>query len=73
MIWIAFSFITSFYSIFKGNFLTLNSDPETMERNSGIFWAMLQCSSLIGNTYVFFQFDGMTEIDSETRTTASIL
>jgi hypothetical protein len=26
----------------QGNFLTLNSDDETMVRNSGIFWAMLQ-------------------------------
>jgi len=52
----------------QGNFLTLNSDSETMSRNSGIFWAMLQMSMLIGNTFVFFQFRGQQEIDKRTRT-----
>lgn len=52
----------------QGNFLTLNSDERTMERNSGIFWAMLQCSLLIGNTFVFIQFQGLTDIDKSTRT-----
>lgn len=27
----------------QGNFLTINSTPETISRNSGIFWALLQC------------------------------
>ena len=52
----------------QGNFLTLNSDPTTMSRNSGVFWAMLQMSMLIGNTFVFFAFQGKTDIDSSTRT-----
>ena len=54
----------------QGNFLTLNSDPGTMTRNSGVFWAMLQMSMLIGNTFVFFAFQGKTDIDKTTRTTA---
>ena len=55
MIWVA-----------QGNFLSLNSDENTMERNSGIFWAMLQCSALIGNTYFYFEAQGKTDIDKET-------
>ena len=27
----------------QGNFLTINSDSDTVARNSGIFWALLQC------------------------------
>lgn len=27
----------------QGTYLTLNSDAGTISRNSGIFWAMLQC------------------------------
>ncbi|XP_067137133.1 UNC93-like protein MFSD11 [Centruroides vittatus] len=42
----------------QGNFLTVNSDSETISRNSGIFWAMLQCSLLFGNLFVFFEFKG---------------
>lgn len=52
----------------QGNYLTLNSTPATMSRNSGIFWAMLQASMFIGNLYVYFQFEGKTEIDKDTRT-----
>nr|XP_058962648.1 UNC93-like protein MFSD11 isoform X1 [Pocillopora verrucosa] len=40
----------------QGTFLTMNSTPETISRNSGIFWALLQCSLLFGNMYVYFQF-----------------
>jgi hypothetical protein len=29
--------------------------------------AMMQCSLLIGNTYVFFEFQDLTDIDSKTR------
>nr|XP_026693841.1 UNC93-like protein MFSD11 isoform X2 [Ciona intestinalis] len=46
----------------QGAFLTMNSDEVTMGRNSGIFWAMLQCSLLIGNIYVFFAWQGVTTI-----------
>lgn len=27
----------------QGNYLILNSDKNTIQRNSGVFWAMLQC------------------------------
>lgn len=57
----------------QGNFLTINSDPETMSRNSGIFWAMLQSSMLIGNTFIFFQFSGLKSIDEGTRHTVTIV
>ena len=53
----------------QGNFLTINSTKKTMSRNSGIFWAMLECSLLIGNTFAYFQFTGLDDIDSNTRNT----
>ncbi|XP_059095962.1 UNC93-like protein MFSD11 [Tigriopus californicus] len=57
----------------QGNFLTLNSDSATMTRNSGVFWAMLMSSNLIGNTFVFFQFRGLTDIDEHTRSVVVIV
>ncbi|GIZ02009.1 UNC93-like protein MFSD11 [Caerostris extrusa] len=51
----------------QGNFLTINSDSDTMSRNSGVFWALLQCSLLFGNIFVYFKFQGKSEIDKETR------
>lgn len=51
----------------QGSFLTENSDSETMSRNSGIFWAMLQCSLLFGNIFVFLMLEGKEEIDKHTR------
>uniref|UniRef100_H2YJY8 UNC93-like protein MFSD11 n=1 Tax=Ciona savignyi TaxID=51511 RepID=H2YJY8_CIOSA len=51
----------------QGSFLTLNSSEETMGRNSGIFWAMLQCSLLIGNIYVFFAWQGVDTIHDKQR------
>ena len=61
MIWVA-----------QGNFLTLNSGPETMERNSGIFWAMLQMSLIIGNTFFYFQLRDIEQIDRATRLTVRL-
>ena len=52
----------------QGYFLAQNSDHETISRNSGIFWAMLNCSALIGHIFVYFQFRGSDDIDGETRT-----
>ncbi|XP_057310453.1 UNC93-like protein MFSD11 [Hydractinia symbiolongicarpus] len=40
----------------QGNFLTINSTDDTIGRNSGIFWALLQCSLLFGNMFVYFYF-----------------
>ncbi|KAF5273713.1 hypothetical protein FQA39_LY07403 [Lamprigera yunnana] len=52
----------------QGNYLTLNSTPATISRNSGIFWAIFQLSMFIGNLFVFFQFQGLTHIGKDTRT-----
>ncbi|XP_063618565.1 UNC93-like protein MFSD11 [Cydia splendana] len=51
----------------QGNYLTVNSDSETISRNSGVFWAMLQCSLFFGNLFVFIKFQGKQHIDQETR------
>lgn len=45
----------------QGSFLTENSDGDTIARNSGIFWALLQCSLLFGNLFVYFQFQETTQ------------
>lgn len=51
----------------QGNYLTLNSTSETMGRNSGIFWALLQCSLLFGNMFVFFYFKGEINVSDRGR------
>ncbi|XP_053392761.1 UNC93-like protein MFSD11 [Mercenaria mercenaria] len=51
----------------QGNFLTINSDSETISRNSGIFWALLQCSLLFGNAYSHFVLQGSEDISEEER------
>lgn len=51
----------------QGNFLTVNSTPETVSRNAGIFWAIFQCSMLFGNIFVYFQFKGESEISESSR------
>ncbi|XP_060064212.1 UNC93-like protein MFSD11 [Ylistrum balloti] len=51
----------------QGNFLTINSDSNTVSRNSGIFWALLQCSLLIGNIYSYYVLKGRENIDSSER------
>ena len=53
----------------QGNFLSMNSDDDTISRNSGVFWAMMQMSTFIGNTFAYFMFAGEEFISSETRTT----
>ena len=40
----------------QGTFLSHNSDKVTMTRNSGIFWAILKLSGVIGNLSSFFLF-----------------
>lgn len=57
----------------QGNFLALCSDPETISRNSGIVWAMLQLSGLIGNLFVFFMFSGQEYISKSVRTTVGVV
>ncbi|XP_054283859.1 UNC93-like protein MFSD11 isoform X3 [Macrosteles quadrilineatus] len=51
----------------QGCYLTLNSDANTISRNSGIFWAMLQSSMFLGNTFVSLVFQGKAEIDAGSR------
>ncbi|XP_027852557.1 UNC93-like protein MFSD11 [Aphis gossypii] len=52
----------------QGAYLTLNSDSSTMSRNSGIFWALLQMSMFLGNTFVFFVLRDKNHLDESTRT-----
>ena len=53
----------------QGNFLSINSDDDTISRNSGIFWAMMQMSTFVGNTFAYFMFAGEEYISTDTRTT----
>jgi len=57
----------------QGNFLSLNSDDETISRNSGIVWAMLQSSIFIGNIFAYFMFTGEEFISSSVRTTVGVV
>ncbi|XP_052867864.1 UNC93-like protein MFSD11 isoform X1 [Anopheles cruzii] len=52
----------------QGMYLSQCSNNETISRNSGVFWALLQMSMFFGNLLVFFTFQGKTHIDEETRT-----
>lgn len=47
--------------------MTENSNKETLDRNTGIFWAIFQGSLLFGNLFVFFEFRGVKEITTPTR------
>ncbi|VDP03302.1 unnamed protein product [Soboliphyme baturini] len=40
----------------QGNYLTLCSDQSTIGRNSGIVWALLQCSLPFGGIFLYTQF-----------------
>ncbi|XP_071493100.1 UNC93-like protein MFSD11 [Diadema antillarum] len=57
----------------QGNFLTMNSSQETMGRNSGLFWAMLQCSLLFGNLFFFLEMRGKDDITTKVRVTVFIV
>ena len=57
----------------QGNILALNSDDETISRNSGLFWGMLQMSTFIGNIFAYFMFRGEEYITSDTRTTVGVV
>ncbi len=50
---------------FQGAFLSLNSDPDTIARNSGAFYSFLMLSGLVGNTFTYFQFKDSYEIHPE--------
>lgn len=51
----------------QGNFLTVNSDSRTMDRNAGFFWAMMNSAMFFGNLFVYFQFRGLDDISSHSR------
>jgi len=51
----------------QGTYLARCSNAETISRNSGIFWALLQCSMFFGNLFVYYQFQDKTHIDKQTR------
>ncbi|XP_071776768.2 UNC93-like protein MFSD11 [Centroberyx gerrardi] len=51
----------------QGHFLVENSEASTINRNTGLFWALLQCSMLFGNLYIYFDWNGSTEISDRSR------
>ncbi|KAM8724561.1 UNC93-like protein MFSD11 [Acanthopagrus schlegelii] len=51
----------------QGHFLVENSEASTINRNTGVFWALLQCSMLFGNLYIYFDWNGRTEISDGSR------
>ncbi|KAL0116578.1 hypothetical protein PUN28_009905 [Cardiocondyla obscurior] len=56
-----------------GQYLTENSDNETMSRNAGIFWAIFQTSQFAGNLFVFFIFTSPTIEDNQRTIVFSVL
>ncbi|XP_054026930.1 UNC93-like protein MFSD11 [Dryobates pubescens] len=56
----------------QGNCLTVNSDENTIGRNSGVFWALLQSSLFFGNLYIYFAWQGKTHISEGDRRTVFI-
>jgi len=57
----------------QGNLLANNSDPTTITRNSGVFWAMNMSSSFIGNTLAFFLFKDEDVISESTKNVLAII
>ncbi|KAK9534720.1 hypothetical protein VZT92_007149 [Zoarces viviparus] len=53
----------------QGHFLVENSEASTINRNTGMFWALLQCSMLFGNLYIYLDWNGRTEIPDSSRKT----
>ncbi|XP_063315041.1 UNC93-like protein MFSD11 [Pelobates fuscus] len=51
----------------QGACLTVNSNEETIGRNSGIFWALLQFSMLFGNLYIYVAWKGEVVISETDR------
>uniref|UniRef100_A0A673XS27 UNC93-like protein MFSD11 n=1 Tax=Salmo trutta TaxID=8032 RepID=A0A673XS27_SALTR len=56
----------------QGHFLVENSDASTINRNTGMFWALLQCSMLFGNLYIYFDWNGRRIISDRSRKTIFI-
>ncbi|XP_034045945.1 UNC93-like protein MFSD11 [Thalassophryne amazonica] len=51
----------------QAQFLVENSEASTINRNTGMFWALLQCSMLFGNLYIYLDWNGRTEISDSSR------
>lgn len=51
----------------QGHFLVENSEASTINRNTGVFWGLLQCSMLFGNLYIYLDWNGRTEIPDSSR------
>ncbi|KAM8824841.1 UNC93-like protein MFSD11 isoform 2-T2 [Synchiropus picturatus] len=51
----------------QGQFLVENSEASTINRNTGVFWALLQCSMLFGNLYIYLDWNGKSEISESSR------
>lgn len=56
-----------------GQYLTENSDSDTMSRNAGIFWAIFQSSQFVGNLFVFFVFNTDKIGESQRQIVFSVL
>ncbi|XP_075941292.1 UNC93-like protein MFSD11 [Anarhichas minor] len=56
----------------QGNVLTINSTDNTIGRNSGIFWALLQFSLFFGNLYIYCAWHGHVHITDKDRQTVFI-
>uniref|UniRef100_A0A1A9WGE6 UNC93-like protein MFSD11 n=1 Tax=Glossina brevipalpis TaxID=37001 RepID=A0A1A9WGE6_9MUSC len=51
----------------QGVILARCSDPETIARNSGIFWVMYELSFIFGNLLVIYEFRNKKHIDASAR------
>uniref|UniRef100_A0A1B6CHF6 UNC93-like protein MFSD11 n=1 Tax=Clastoptera arizonana TaxID=38151 RepID=A0A1B6CHF6_9HEMI len=51
----------------QGNYLVLNSEPSTLDRNIGIFWILFSSAELYGNLFIYFKMEGKKYIDGDTR------
>uniref|UniRef100_A0A3Q2Z353 Major facilitator superfamily domain containing 11 n=1 Tax=Hippocampus comes TaxID=109280 RepID=A0A3Q2Z353_HIPCM len=50
----------------QGQFLVENSEASTINRNTGLFWALLQCM-LFGNLCIYLDWNGRAEIPSSRK------
>ncbi|XP_023672315.1 UNC93-like protein MFSD11 isoform X1 [Paramormyrops kingsleyae] len=57
----------------QGTFLVQNSDVATINKHTGVFWGLLQCSMLFGNMYIYFDWRGKTEITDSNRKTMFVV
>nr|XP_046270715.1 UNC93-like protein MFSD11 [Scatophagus argus] len=56
----------------QGNVLAINSSDNTIGRNSGVFWALLQFSLFFGNLYIYCAWHGHVHITEKDRQTVFI-